>query len=292
MRKRVVVMALIPAQTQRSSTLRTDLRYGAYGRATWEWWCRRNGAEFVVLDRPLGSGVFEEMSPSMRRWLAPQALIEEYGVDAQIAMVDADTMIRWDAPNLFDAAGDRFAAVLDTGPRWIHHDIEAYQHFFPGVQLTWWEYFNVGVVVFGARQLTTIAAFLDFIAAHWRELRAMHASGRVSVDQTLFNFIAKRQREAITLMPPPFNLVGCVSMNPLLWACENGSSTDEASLAKAIASNPQTFDFIDYGYIWHFTNVVKIRRVVMEQVWRRICGHYPGIEVKASDAMPAQQTVV
>jgi hypothetical protein len=292
MRKKVVVMPLIPGRTERSSTLRADLRYAAYGRATWEWWCRRNGAEFVVLDRPLGSGVFEEMSPSMKRWLAPQALIETYGGDAQIAMVDADTMIRWDAPSLFDAAGAGFAAVLDTGPRWIHHEIQAYQHLFPGVQLTWWEYFNAGVVVFGARQLTTIAAFLDFVAAHWRELRTLHADGRLSVDQTLVNFMAKRQREAITFMPPPFNLIRCVSMTPLLWACENGTSTDEAALAKAIASNPPTFDFIDYGYIWHFTNVVKIRRVVMEEVWRRICGHYPGTGVDTSDAMSARQIVV
>ena len=279
MRKKLVAMPLIPAQAQRGSSVRADLRYATYARATWEWWCRRNGAEFVALDRPLGTGAFSQMSPSLRRWLAPQMLVDAYGPDTQIAMVDADTMIRWDAPSPFDAAGGGFAAVLDTGPRWIHQDIKSYQHLFPDVRLEWWEYVNSGLVVFGAAQLPTIAALLDLIAGRWPELRQMHASGRVSVDQTLLNFVLKQQREPVTLLPPAFNLVRCITMNSRLWAWENGPSRDEKSLAAVLEAMPEAFDFVDYAYVWHFTNVVKSRRIVMEHVWRRVCGHYADAEL-------------
>jgi hypothetical protein len=275
MGKMVVAMALLPAEVQRGSTVRADLRYATYSRATWEWWCARNGVEFVALDRPLGDGVYEEMSPSFRRWLAAPTLIDEYGQDARIALIDADTMIRWDAPNLFDAAGDGFAAVADTDPNWVDYNIRAYQPLFPGVHLPWWEYFNSGVVVLGAAQLPTIAAFLELISTRWPELRAIQQSSRVGADQTPLNFVVRREGQPVTFIPAPFNLVQCVPSSPVLWTLERGAVRDPDPLVKSLLSSPDTFNFINYGYIWHFTNVVKFRRHFMEETWRRVQAHYP-----------------
>lgn len=280
---RVVVMALIPASAVRGSTARADLGFAPYGRVTWEWWCARHGVELVVLDRPVDSRAFAAMEPEYQRWLAIEALFTRYGPDTRMAIVDADTMIRWDAPDLFDAAGDRLAAVADLHPRWVCRDIDTYQSFFPGVRLPWWEYFNSGVVVLGAPHLPLIGRFCEFVNRHWPQLTEAQKAGQpgTGTDQTPLNFIVRHAREPVRLLPPPFNLLHCVPMTRLLWEVEHGIETDVSLLVHSLRTQPDMLEFIDHGYVWHFNNVVETRRVVMSEVWRAIAAHYPGAALAA-----------
>ena len=269
-------MAVIPGRIERGATVRTGVDYARYGQATWKWWCKRHGVHFVLLDRPLGGKPFRGISPTIQRWLAPSLLVEEYGPDTKIAMVDADTMIRWDAPDLFEAAGSGFAAVRTTNARWVSRSIQAYTHFFPGVVLPWWEYFNSGVVVLGAAQLKVIKQFTDFASENWSELLAVQRTGDVGSDQTPLNLMIRREGEPVNFIPSPFNLLDCVPQTLLLWNLEVNPGPEQERLARETLSQPELFDFIHLGYIWHFTNVRVARRMVMKETWRRVCVRYPG----------------
>jgi hypothetical protein len=289
---RVVAMPLIPTGILRGSVARTDLRFAQYGRATWEWWCRRNGAEFVVLDRPLGDAPIRTMVPEFQRWVAIEQLLATYGSDTRVALVDADTMIRWDAPDLFEAAGDRFAAVPDFYRRWICRDIKTYQSLFPGVRLPWWEYFNAGLVVLGAPQLPVMRRFLDFVVQHSQALEAAEKTGgrNTGTDQTPLNFFVHQSGEPVRLLPPPYNLLHCVQRTQRLHDLETGVETDPAVLIRDLREQPGLLDFIDQGYVWHFNNVVEARRLVMSEVWRAVAANYPGAELPADGELAVQST--
>src|SRR5262249_53999471 len=149
----------IPGQLYRKRMRRCDLDHARFSRATLQWWCDRHGIEFLVLDRPLGGSDHSRMPPTFQRWLAPEPIIPGRGEDTVVAVVDADTMIRWDPPDFLDYARG-FSAVRDTNPIWIAHSIQAFQPLFPDVSLPWWQYFNAGLVVVGAAQLSILRTFL------------------------------------------------------------------------------------------------------------------------------------
>src|SRR5205807_5546836 len=110
--KNVVAMAAIPGGVRRGATVRMDLRYSVYAIATWKWWCRRRNIEFVLIDRPeLADPDLQDIPPTFQRWISLARLIAKSGPDTRVAMVDADTMIRWDAPDLFEISGPDLSAV-------------------------------------------------------------------------------------------------------------------------------------------------------------------------------------
>jgi hypothetical protein len=279
MTKKIVVLVQIPGLIQRGVHKRTDLRYAEFGKITWRWWCRQRGIHFAVIDKPIGKDKFPEMPPTFQRWLVPDMVIKEFGSDFQIAMVDADTMIRWDAPDLFGLVGPTLAAVQGLNAGWIYRSIRAYQHLFPDVALSWWEYFNAGLVVLGIKQLATINAYLDFVGARRHALRAVELSGNFGTDQTPLNFFMRLAGESVQFLPRPFNVLNCLPSDPMIFALEMNPTADEAGFAAKVFARPGFFDFIDFGYVWHFSSIFASRYRVMSETWNRIRQHYPGAQI-------------
>jgi hypothetical protein len=284
MRHKVVAMSLIPGQLYRNRIRRYDLDHARFSRATWQWWCDRHGIEFLVLDRPLGGSDYALMPPTFQRWLAPEHIIRERGEDTVVAVVDADTMIRWDTPDfLEDARG--FSAVKAINASWIAQSIDAFQPLFPDVSLPWWQYFNAGLVVVGAAQLRVLRAFLSLATSRWPELDAVMRSGDVGTDQTPLNFVLRRERELLRILPPPFNYLHCFPMNEALQVFDEDPASDPTVFAAEAFAQPRAFQFITLAYVWHFTSVVTHRALVMQEVWRRVTEHYPDATV---DGAPGQ----
>jgi hypothetical protein len=278
MSTQIIAMTCIPGRIERGSQVRTGFDYAKYGQATWRWWCKQRGIEFVILDRPLGGEAFELMPPTIQRWLAPADLLREYGRDTRIALIDADTMIRWDAPNFLDLEESHLAAGHGKNISWIGRTISAYQKFFPNVHLSPSNYFNSGVVILGEEQVQTLKSFTEFARIHWPELRAIQKSGNFGSDQTPLNFIVCREREPIYFLPSIFNMLHCdYTAMQQLTEIDSIDAAPEAFL-DVLESRPLLFDFIDRGYVWHFSASYQHRFLLMKETWHRICKHYPGCD--------------
>ena len=272
----IVAMPLIPGRVRRGREIRTDLTHGEYSQATWRWWCRKHGIEFVVFDSQLGSAEFSHLPPTFQRWLIPSLLINELDRDTIVAQVDADTMIRWDAPNFLEL-GVGFAAVRGLDPEWMFKSLRAFRPLFPDVSLQWWEYFNDGVVVLGVNQLRPLRAFLEHAAMHWPELEAIIHSGNVGTDQTPLNFVLRREKEPVHFLPREFNALNCFPMDPELWAIECSPSPDHIRFAETAFRRPEALQFTRMGYVWHFSNIVSMRATAMRETWHRVRANYPAL---------------
>jgi len=273
-------MPCMPGRIERGRQVRSGVEYAKFGQATWRWWCRRHNVEFAALDQPLGGAPFAELPPTVQRWLAPEMLLREYGREARIAIVDADTMIRWDAPDFFEPAGDGFAAVRAMSEAWGQASIRAYQHLFPETVLTMAEYFNAGFVALGAGQLKTLRVFTDFALERWEELRAVQISGNFGSDQTPLNFVLRREREPVTWLSPRFNMLQSArSVASVLSHKALVCEVTEEILERAFGV-PGVFDFIGEGYVWHFTTSAQFRYPIMQRTWERVRRNYPGSEVE------------
>ena len=268
-------MPLIPGNMVRGRDRYSDTTYAPFGIAAWQAWCRGHGLEFRLLDRSeLEAGDDPDIPPTIQRWMAAKRILVECGPSTRIAMVDADTMIRWDAPNFFGLAGDGLTAVPDPAVNWIHRSIRAYRHLFPGVQLQADEYFNAGFVVLGAKHLRILETYLGFIRRSWSDLRDVQKSGNFGSDQTPFNFVVKQMQEPVTFLPAAFNCVHCFPLDAELLRIERADVPDCSQFAAKAFALPGSFQFIEAAYVWHFTGLIACRRPVMEETWRRVSHHY------------------
>jgi hypothetical protein len=269
-------MPAIPGQLERGLRIRSDLDYARFGVATWKWWCVQHGFTFVLLDSPIGGERYSMLPPTVQRWLAPELLSREYGSDASFAIVDADTMIRWDTPDLFELAIQQFAVVRTGQPAWIWRSINAYQHLFPEVNLPWWEYFNAGIVVVGGKHAELLREFAVYFADRWPEMHAIQLSGDVGSDQTPLNFFLRGRGTDVHFMPATFNYVHCFRLPPPFYAFETGASktSDLSALFRGLPS--AAFDFTEFAHVWHFSNVVRLRHAAMEVTWQHVAENYPG----------------
>ena len=286
MQRKVVLMPAVPGATGRPPAGRADLTYVKFARATWEWWCRRHRVDFVVMDALLPEPEYARMPITMQRWVAVARLLEQRGPDAQVALIDADTMVRWDTPDFF-ARSRGLSAVADRTSWWIFRSITAYQHLFPGTSLPWWEYFNCGLVVVTAEQRPLLERFIEFAVANWPLLsEVMEGGGLYGTDQTPLNFFVRRENEPVCLLPAPFNFLHCFPLEGELYELEaraemeaNGRA-DAHRFAQAIEAQLLALGFIDFTFVWHFSNVPALRALAMGEVWRRVRHNYPGVAIE------------
>ena len=74
--------------------------YSDYSLKTWKHYCDRIGAKLFVMNEPIHDP--DKMKVTWQRWYVHD-LLEHNNIDYdKIFMVDLDTMIRWDAPNIFE----------------------------------------------------------------------------------------------------------------------------------------------------------------------------------------------
>ena len=159
--------------------------YGQYSIKSWEYWCKRNDVDFMLItehDDRLGK-------PIWNKELVFKNIGDKYD---KIGIVDADTIIKWDAPNIFDMYEDEFCGVVDNDSYYfLYNSINAYGKFFPDVKLNTDYYINAGVVFFTKDHKHFFDSMLDFYFEHKEELDnwKIPNTGR---EQTIFNFMLEK----------------------------------------------------------------------------------------------------
>ncbi len=220
---------------------------------TWNFWAEKNNVVLFVLKKPLKKA--RNLAPHLQKYFAFEALMKNNIDFDQVAIVDADTMIRWDCPNFFKISPDSFRVVLDDElPKWVNTSLATYRFLFPQTTVNWWEYFNSGIMVFNKNHNDLLSEFLAFVNSKEKELSDIHGNPdlKAGFDQTLFNYFAKENQIKTVYLPKIFNFYHLPKKKMI-----------------------EKKEFIDCAYIWHFNGIKHTeRKKYMRETWDLVKKNY------------------
>ena len=235
------------------------ISYARYCFYVWNWWCRKNNVRLFILNQNYSNS--DRMRPTWMRYHVFD-ILEKYGFQYdQIAMVDADTMIRWDCPNFFNISERKFCVVRDEKRRlWVRKSIWAFQPFYPGITLEPQDYFNAGFMIFNENHRGLFQKMIQFYHSNKSQIREVTRTLRMGTDQSPMNFMVMKLNIKKKYLPEQYNYMHFVNFlysNPLLIRKYNTSS------------------FIQKGFIWHFIGINKsLNDIIMCKTWENIRHNY------------------
>ena len=236
--------------------------YKEWALLTWKYYAKKYDIEIFMLEEPLMD--VELMRPTWQRWYVYDILKHNNIEFNKIALVDIDTMVRWDCPNIFEAANGKYAGVKDDiSLEWINNSIDGYRvsfEEFKDVNLDWTNYINNGVLVLPENGEEFCNIVTEFYTKNVDKLRDLqHHSLKKGTDQTPINFLAKKfYGDDIQYLSKKLN------MSQLILT--------QAFAPSVITGEPV---FIKHGSIWHFNGIPRDQRnSLMKQTWDIIKHNY------------------
>jgi len=226
--------------------------WSEYPIKTWKWWCEKNNVDFKV--QTTGDDRFKNP-----KW--NKLLITDVGKEYdKVGIIDNDTMIKWDTPNIFELYDDEFCGVPDyCNLKWLLDSLTVYKVFFTGIEVDYYEYINSGVMFLNNKHLRLFEDITDFYLENKEELDNWKKGG--GCDQTIINYFLVKNGIKKKLLSFDWNLL---HINRKDMFMNNWQLRDDA-----------TPYFIKYGKIWHFTGFpVEQRESIMSQTWELIGGNY------------------
>jgi len=226
--------------------------YSQYCLKTWKYWCNKNKVDLIVCtkhDKRFGSPIWNKEK------------IYEIGKNyTKIGIVDSDTMVRWDTPNIFEQFEGEWCGVVDTGDfGWILNSIKQYKKFFPEINLNIDTYFNAGVLFFNSKYLNIFEELLQLYLNNQKELDEWDKGG--GREQTLLNNIAIKNNIKFKELKPEWNLFSIHKKDMF-----------KPNWQLKLDNIPF---FIKHAYVWHFTGFpVEQRKHLMSQTWDLIKDNY------------------
>jgi lipopolysaccharide biosynthesis glycosyltransferase len=219
--------------------------YSQYCIKSWESWCKKHDVELIV------NTVHDDR---FGRPIWNKELIYDIGKDYnKIGVVDSDTMIKWDAPNIFDMFDDEFCGVNDiVNIGWVMNSINLYKKFFPGIEIDLMTYMNAGVLFFHNKYLDVFKQVLDLYLDNQEELDNWDKGG--GREQTILNHILVKNNVKKKFLNYSWNLLHIHRKNMFTHNWQLNTS--------------KMPHFIKHANIWHFTGFpVEEREKIMKQVW-------------------------
>lgn len=219
--------------------------YSQYCIETWKYWCDKHNIDLIVN---------KEHDTRFGRPTWNKELIYDIGKDYEkIGVVDSDTMVKWDAPNIFDHFDTEFCGINDIADlSWVINSLDVYKKFFPNTEMDPMKYMNAGVVFFHNKHLHIFKQVLDFYLNNKQELdNWSHGGGR---EQTILNYFLEKNNVEKRFSDYSWNLLSMHRKD--IFKHNWQLNTDSTPF------------FIKYGYIWHFTGFPIEQRVsIMQQTW-------------------------
>jgi hypothetical protein len=228
-----------------------DISCEPYCINTWNYWCKKNNVDLIVLREPLMDTNY--MKPTWQRWYVWDVLQSNGMSYDKVALVDVDTMVKWDSPNFFENINlnEMGVCVDNDNIGWVVQSIQGYSELFTDTKLDWTEYFNCGFVVMGSGCVNLCKNIISFWEKNQKKLVYLQDTLRKGTDQTPVNYLCKKMGN-IKYLNKKWNLT---HLN-----------------RKEILNNAM---FVNCGYVWHFNGFDKsARKVIMEQTWDLIKVNY------------------
>ena len=227
--------------------------YAQYGIKSWEAWCKKKGIDFMVVEE-------HNEEYSFPIWNKLDVYKKGKGYE-KIAIVDSDTMVHWDAPNIFEEIGSGVYGIQDDANlRWLNDSVSNYGgEFFPDFKINLDKYINAGVVYLDNKSLSVYEKLKDFYFENRKKLDDWNRGG--GREQTLFNFLLQKNNYDINLLSPQWNMF---AMHKKEMFSHNWQDGDD-----------KTPFFIKYGYNWIFNGIPKDQRSqIMKQTWELVKDNY------------------
>jgi len=160
---------------------------------SWKTWCDKNNCELFVLTERIYPE--EYMNANWHKLFVFQ-LLENSGIDYdQIMIVDADTMVHPDAPNIFNETDNKFCVVHNYGSYdWVCRSIENYKkHLFPDVDVPLFEYFNSGIIICNKKHKEFYEKIIKFYLDNRDDIVKLQEMYHVGTDQPILNFFVQKE---------------------------------------------------------------------------------------------------
>ena len=173
---------------------------------SWKVWAEKNDCEVFILDQWVYDK--EIMNPNWHKLLVFD-LLESSGIEYdQVLIVDSDTYIHPEAPNIFEETDNKFCAVHNDGSYdWVMRSMETYsKHVFEGYMFDWSEYFNSGVMVVNKEHKTLFKDILEFYLTNQGLVQSIQNNFGVGTDQPMINFFVQKNNIDLKLLPYKWNM--------------------------------------------------------------------------------------
>jgi len=217
---------------------------------SWKLWCDKNDCELFVLTERIYPEDY--MNANWHKLFVFQ-LLESNDIDYdQVLIVDADTMVHLDAPNIFDITDRKFCVVHNYGSYdWVCRSIENYKkHLFPDVDVPLFEYFNSGVIICNKEHKEFYEKIIKFYLDNRDNIVKLQETYQVGTDQPILNFFVQKENVDRKYLPYEWNMQD-LNRTELL--------NDDLVFAKI-------------GWIYHFNGIPDdLRNYMMDKTWREIC---------------------
>lgn len=263
MRNALYWIGVIPEDPRVSERFKYgDFSWMQYSKSTWEYWCKVHGVEFIHYDRPTKSDLLA-YKVNWQRWIdIPKYIDDDF--DA-FMLVDASTMVRWDAPNYFELTRPGCIGVTRTDEnwKWVYESAAGYAHLFPEVQFNPIDYISSGMMLFRREHIEFLTEFSQFYIDNHAELLELEDTlVRRGRDQPVMNyFIQKHGLEC--------------DFWPLKYAVSHLYRRDV--LGHNWQLQDMTPHFIKYFYMWAFSGFPdrgESRTTLMKSTWDLIAKYY------------------
>lgn len=248
MNKNCIMMVAIEDEYSKHS----HKTYFEYTIQSWMYYCKKYSIDFHVI---------REKLPNVKYSVWHKEFVFDFVGPKyeKIGIVDFDTMIKWDAPNIFDLYEDEFTGVLDqTNIQWMYHSQESYRQAFPqfkNVHVGLSEHINGGVLFFTVKH----KYFFDILKQFYLDNKSILDNWTIpntGKEQTLLNFHIKYHNLKCKYLPYSWNTVGMIRKG-LLYHNDKLNDTDPF--------------FLKYCNLWHFTGFpIEQRNLLINQVWDQI----------------------
>jgi lipopolysaccharide biosynthesis glycosyltransferase len=219
---------------------------------SWKWYCKKWNIELILANEkreydfePWGNGCFEP-------WFDERLVELDYD---KVLIVDADTMVRWDTPNVFEECKDyEMCVVADAGGEYSgHRHLQQWIRVNPDIKTPADKYFNTGFVFLTKKKYLAIREQMPKYYEYWSFFYKIGPSGPNACEQTPVNIIA------YDLFPNEIHHLEYIWNNMVMHEYEDGS-------------------FVNDSYIWHFTGPKMgghtNKRNIIKQIWNHIKNYY------------------
>ncbi len=234
-----------------------------YSKKSWERWCSKNGVDFHCItehDERYGYPIWNKLN-----------VVDVCKKYNKIGIVDCDTMINIDAPNIFEDISKGIYGVLDdVNYNWLYNSVENYGKFFKH-NIDYDKYINAGVVFLDNDSLSVYEKLREFYFKNQEELDNWDKGG--GREQTLFNYIVQTNNYKVSLLCPSWNILSMMKRELIQhnWQRDRTEMSNDCLPENPFSCNhthDNTPHYVKYGNIYHFTGFpIELREKVMKYTW-------------------------